>query len=40
MFLIPIEIDGEKISARLQDGILAVRLPRLEKERPRKVKID
>jgi HSP20 family protein len=37
---IPTEVDGEKISARFQDGILAVRLPRLEKERPRNVNID
>jgi HSP20 family protein len=37
---IPTEVDGEKISARFQDGVLAVRLPRLEKERPRNVKID
>lgn len=37
---LPTEVDGERISARCQDGVLFVRLPRLEKEKPRNVKID
>lgn len=37
---IPTDVEGGKISARFQDGILVVRLPRPEKDRPRNAKID
>jgi HSP20 family protein len=37
---LPTEVDGDRISARFQDGLLTIRLPKLEKEKPRNVKID
>lgn len=37
---LPTEVDGDHISARFQDGVLTVRLPKLEKEKPKTVKIE
>ena len=37
---VPTEVDGEKIQAKFQDGLLTVRMPKMEKEKPRTVKID
>ena len=37
---LPAEVNGDAIQARFQDGVLIVRLPKVEKEKPRTVKID
>ena len=37
---LPAEVNGDAIQARYQDGVLIVRLPKVEKEKPRTVKID
>ena len=36
---LPWEIDGDKVEARLHDGVLTVTLPKHESARPRKVKL-
>jgi HSP20 family protein len=36
---LPGEIDADKVDAKLQDGVLTVRLPRSESHRPKKVKV-
>lgn len=36
---VPVEIDADKVKAECRDGILAVHLPRAERDRPRSVKI-
>ena len=37
---LPVEIDAEKVRAECQDGILALYLPRAERDKPRAVKIN
>jgi len=36
---LPWEIDADKVEARLQDGVLTVRLPKCEACKPKKVKV-
>jgi len=36
---LPVEIDGDRVSASLRNGILTIRLPKLDKNRVKKVKI-
>jgi HSP20 family protein len=36
---LPWEIDADKVEARLQDGVLTVRLPKCETCKPKKVKV-
>ena len=36
---LPWEIDADKVEARLQDGVLTVRLPKCETSKPKKVKV-
>lgn len=38
-FKLPFKIDQEKVSARYEKGILEIRLPRSEREKPRKISI-
>jgi HSP20 family protein len=35
----PTEIDAEKVEARINDGVLTLRLPKAESARPKKIKI-
>ena len=35
----PVEIDAEKVEARISDGVLTLRLPKAESARPKKIKI-
>ncbi len=37
--ILPIEIDGDRVSANLKNGILTIRLPKLDKNRVKKVRI-
>lgn len=37
---IPIEVDAKNVTARYQDGVLAVHLPRAESDKPRLVSIS
>jgi len=37
--ILPTEIDSEKAHASLKDGVLTIRVPKLKKERERKIKI-
>ena len=39
-FAVPIEIDTEQVKAEYRDGMLAIRLSRSEKSKPRSVAID
>ena len=36
---LPWDVDADKVEARLQDGVLTVRLPRSEGAKPKKIKI-
>lgn len=36
---LPWEVDADKVEARLQDGVLTVRLPRCEACKPKKIKV-
>ena len=36
---LPVEIDAERVRAECQDGILAVFLPRAERDKPRSIKV-
>ena len=36
---LPWEVDADKVEAKLQDGVLTVRLPRCESCKPKKVKV-
>lgn len=40
MVALPRAIDGAKVSARLDDGILKITLPKEERARPRRIAID
>jgi HSP20 family protein len=35
----PVEIDTDKVEAKITDGVLTLRLPKAESARPRKIKI-
>lgn len=35
-----VEIDGEKIAAKVEDGILTLTLPKAEKSKPRQISIE
>jgi HSP20 family protein len=35
----PAEIDADKVEARINDGVLTLRLPKAESARPKKIKI-
>lgn len=37
---LPFEPDGERIDARLKDGVLAVLVPRTESDRPRRIAVQ
>jgi HSP20 family protein len=37
---IPVQIDADKVKAEYREGVLALFLPRAEKDKPRSVKID
>jgi HSP20 family protein len=37
--VLPMEVDAEKIDAKLQDGVLVVRVPKAEKAQRRKIEI-
>lgn len=39
-FSLPTTVDSSKISAKLQDGILEVRLPKAEEAKPKKVQVQ
>ncbi|MES2643750.1 MAG: Hsp20/alpha crystallin family protein [Myxococcota bacterium] len=39
VFLVPKDIDSEGITAELQDGVLRVRLPKLQAARPRRIEV-
>src|SRR5262245_39881318 len=39
-FTLPGEVDGEKVEARLEDGVLRLRLPKAEHARPRQIKVQ
>ena len=39
MLSLPWEIDADKVEAKLQDGVLTVRLPKCESCKPKKVKV-
>lgn len=36
---LPVEVDADRIDARLQDGVLTLTLPKAESARPRQVKV-
>lgn len=36
----PVGIDGEKVSASYRDGILEIRLPKAEEQKPRQVEVN
>lgn len=37
---LPVEIDPERVQAECRDGILALFLPRVERDKPRSIRID
>ncbi|MEZ4469246.1 MAG: Hsp20/alpha crystallin family protein [bacterium] len=39
-FQVPDEIDGERVAARLEHGVLTVTLPRAEAHKPRRIPIS
>jgi HSP20 family protein len=39
-FELPEEVDAERISAQLKHGVLALRLPKKEKAKPRQIEIQ
>jgi HSP20 family protein len=39
-FVLPTIVDAGRISARLGDGVLEIRLPKAEEAKPRKIQID
>jgi HSP20 family protein len=38
-FTLPLEIEADEVKAEYQDGLLALRLPRAEKDRPKQIEI-
>ena len=39
-FSLPDDLDNEKLSAKLADGVLAIEIPRLQKAKPRRIEIN
>jgi HSP20 family molecular chaperone IbpA len=39
-FSLPENLDEEKLTAKLTDGVLAVEIPRLQKAKPRRIEIN
>jgi HSP20 family molecular chaperone IbpA len=39
-FILPVEVDHDRISAKLSHGVLKVILPKIERAEPRKISID
>lgn len=39
-FTLPSSVDGEKVTARMQDGVLHVDLPKKEQAKPKQIKIS
>lgn len=37
---LPFNVEGDKVKAKLQNGILHVRLPRAESDKPRKIQVE
>ena len=37
---LPVEIDAERVKAECRDGVLAVYLPRAERDKPKSIKVD
>ncbi|EPG67630.1 Hsp20/alpha crystallin family protein [Leptospira wolffii] len=37
---LPVAVDSEKVQAKVQDGVLTLRLPVQESEKPRKIRIE
>ncbi|MBN1863672.1 MAG: Hsp20/alpha crystallin family protein [Victivallales bacterium] len=39
-FRLPFDVDSTKVSARYQDGVLSISLPRLEESKPKKITVN
>ncbi|HZD54950.1 MAG TPA: Hsp20/alpha crystallin family protein [Candidatus Aquicultoraceae bacterium] len=39
-FTLPSSVDGEKVSARMKDGVLEVKLPKREQAKPKQIRIS
>lgn len=39
-FAVPNAVDPDKIAAKLKDGVLEVQLPKVEKAKPKQIKVD
>ncbi len=39
-FRLPFDVDSSKVSARYQDGVLTISLPRLEESKPKKITVN
>jgi HSP20 family protein len=39
-FSLPVSVDQEKVTARFQDGVLEVKLPKKDQERPKQIEVD
>ena len=39
-FAVPGTVDSDKIAAKLKDGVLEVQLPKVEKAKPKQIKVD
>ena len=36
---LPVEVDADRVSAELRNGVLAIELPKVESARPRKIQV-
>jgi HSP20 family protein len=39
-FSLPVSVDQEKVTARFQDGVLEVKLPKKDQEKPKQIEVD
>lgn len=39
-FSLPVSVDQEKVTARFQDGVLEVKLPKKEQKKPKQIEVD
>jgi HSP20 family protein len=39
-FSLPVSVDHEKVTARFQDGVLEVKLPKKEQAKPKQIEVD
>lgn len=39
-FRLPSSVEAEKAEAKVEDGVLTVRLPKVEEERPKKIEVE